>query len=415
MQLQKLYRRVLRFFLRRHPWITLTSLLLLCGVAVEMLARCRETPANFPEAIEFQYSADTLWELKPTFSFERDMGAGMVAYQTNAMGFRARELQAQPVRRVMCAGDSTTWGYGVPFDTMYPELLNQRFGDAVEVFSTGVPGFSLFQCRKQIESKLVGLQPDIITLSSNFNERRYVLDSVHFEDPGQLPHVYRKRVLVEFVCRFSKAFQHGLQGVQALREAYSKKNIPRLDGLRCRVSLSRYREEAERICQLCQTHGIKLILIGKGDSFQNFEKIYQYSQAVNPREQARYLMEARKNSPSGVFGVATVLLLRLLERHPEIDVEIDPEQIASQYHYYWSLHGGFIIEPDWGYRAVLREVAEKYSVPYLDFYDYTHAIDEVASGEESLFIYDDPTHLNKTGHAWMAEALAPLLAGALSE
>jgi hypothetical protein len=158
-----------------------------------------------------------------------------------------------------------------------------------------------------------------------------------------------------------------------------------------------------------------LILIGKGDSFQNFEKIYQYHQAVKPREQARYLLEARKNSPSGVFGVATVLLLRLLERHPDIDVAIDPEQIAYQYHYYWSLHGGFIIEPDWGYRAVLREVAEKYNVPYLDFYDYTRAREAVASGEESLFIYDDPTHLNKTGHILMAEALAPLLAGTLSE
>jgi len=105
-----------------------------------------------------------------------------------------RLRQARPVTerragrvRIVCLGDSVTFGYRVPlvfparpddYDRSarpYPELLEQRLkaahpGHDVEVLNMGVPGYTSRQGRAWLESRIGQLAPDLVILCFGWND-----------------------------------------------------------------------------------------------------------------------------------------------------------------------------------------------------------------------------------------------------
>lgn len=70
-------------------------------------------------------------------------------FSSNTDGFRSREFGPKDpgVIRIVCIGDSSTFGWGVDDDYTYPQLLASRLGwpggPRVEVFNLGIPGFTI--------------------------------------------------------------------------------------------------------------------------------------------------------------------------------------------------------------------------------------------------------------------------------
>ncbi len=92
-------------------------------------------------------------------------------YRINSLGARGPDVL--PARRpgtlrVVCTGDSSTFGLGVPEDRAWPfvlkRLLDAAVGDLVEVevIDSGVPGYTSTQNRVQVERDLLALQPDVV-------------------------------------------------------------------------------------------------------------------------------------------------------------------------------------------------------------------------------------------------------------
>lgn len=48
-------------------------------------------------------------------------------------------------RRVLCLGDSSVWGFGVPWSTAFPQRLEAALTPGVQVIDGGVPGYSSYQ------------------------------------------------------------------------------------------------------------------------------------------------------------------------------------------------------------------------------------------------------------------------------
>jgi lysophospholipase L1-like esterase len=95
---------------------------------------------------------------------------------TNSQGYRGPE--AGPRRpgmpaRVVCLGDSSTYGWGVEPSESYPaqlqELLDERSPAEWEVFNLGVPGYTSFQGRLLLE-RLRELDPDVVVISFGSND-----------------------------------------------------------------------------------------------------------------------------------------------------------------------------------------------------------------------------------------------------
>ncbi len=107
---------------------------------------------------------------------------------TNAQGIRhSRPITAKGPRafRVVCAGDSVTFGYRVPRvyhrrpsdydDLPYPMLLEERLREAnpareVEVIALAVPGYSSHQGLAWLRRELGRLQPDVVTACFGWND-----------------------------------------------------------------------------------------------------------------------------------------------------------------------------------------------------------------------------------------------------
>jgi lysophospholipase L1-like esterase len=91
----------------------------------------------------------------------------------NHYGFRGRDLpEAKPpgTVRVLCLGDSCTFGYGLPVEESYPAQMQKLFdeggGPRVEVINGGIPGTNLYQQLAVLRTKFLRFAPDVVVVWS---------------------------------------------------------------------------------------------------------------------------------------------------------------------------------------------------------------------------------------------------------
>ncbi|HME73606.1 MAG TPA: SGNH/GDSL hydrolase family protein, partial [Myxococcota bacterium] len=80
------------------------------------------------------------------------------------------------VYRVLCVGDSITYGFNVDADDTYPRqldaLLGRRYpGRRFEVINAGVPGWSWIQGRRYLELEGLALRPDVVVIGHGTNDQ----------------------------------------------------------------------------------------------------------------------------------------------------------------------------------------------------------------------------------------------------
>ena len=95
----------------------------------------------------------------------------------NSWGFRDEEFgeRDRSVRRIVCLGDSWTFGANVEQDQTFPAqlegLLNPGRAQArTEVLNLGVMGYSSFQGLKLMRRAALGLEPDVVVLGFGMND-----------------------------------------------------------------------------------------------------------------------------------------------------------------------------------------------------------------------------------------------------
>lgn len=85
--------------------------------------------------------------------------------------------------RILCVGDSYTFGVGAPRDFSYPEqlenMLVKEFGNQIKVINEGKPGWNSSQILKKLPSQIKNYNPNMVILligmndSTNFTESNY--------------------------------------------------------------------------------------------------------------------------------------------------------------------------------------------------------------------------------------------------
>ena len=98
--------------------------------------------------------------------------------RTNSRGFPGRDVPYGPhpgVFRIVCLGDSSTFGWGVESDEAYParleaELRSRHPALPIEVVNLGVCGYSSFQGRILLDREALRYEPDAVTLSYGSND-----------------------------------------------------------------------------------------------------------------------------------------------------------------------------------------------------------------------------------------------------
>ena len=169
---------------KRHSFVVnillFVVILALCFVAGELIVRAlyKDSTVLFPRYhTEAAYGDFTIRKIRPNSRFTHTSVDGSWSFQTNKQGFRNHEdfeyVKPDGKIRIVSIGDSHTQGYECDQDYTYSRVIEKYLRNAgydVEVFNTGVSGFSTSEALVLLENELVKYSPDFVVLGFFAND-----------------------------------------------------------------------------------------------------------------------------------------------------------------------------------------------------------------------------------------------------
>ena len=175
-------KRVLRNILVGGYLLILTLILLEVGVR---LWGYSERYISDPIYMPFEQSKDISYIYKPNLANARAFGLTII--NTDSLGLRAKisgthyGLKLPRQYRIAIAGDSVTFGVGVPrtedtFSPVLEDTLNRKQQPVkVQVFNYGVEAYSVKQMTATLQYRMLAIQPDLVVMAiipADFNLAR---------------------------------------------------------------------------------------------------------------------------------------------------------------------------------------------------------------------------------------------------
>ncbi|HKG48632.1 MAG TPA: SGNH/GDSL hydrolase family protein [Pyrinomonadaceae bacterium] len=225
--------------------------------------------ANPQQSTIFEGDPLLLWRLKPNLDHAY---WDYTVVSTNAQSFRADyAIGAKPAGtfRIVCLGDSVTFGYRVP--PVWPErpkdynpewqpfpmLLEKELRKAnpsrsIEVFPMAVPGYTSHQGSAWLRRDISQLQPDMVIASFGWNDA-----SLSDAPDREAIDTRWSPVAMRWLIDHSQAFAHATHWLRSRNAAkpVTRTPVPR-------VSQVEYIENFNAIVRLSKDHGAAVIVIG---------------------------------------------------------------------------------------------------------------------------------------------------------
>jgi lysophospholipase L1-like esterase len=222
---------------------------------------------------------DEIWDFTPV--------------STNSKGLRYREIGAKAARtiRILCLGDSITFGYRVIARNCYPLILERTLSMCFptrhfEVIPFAVSGYSSFQSYLFLKNEGLALKPDLAIVNSGWNDvyRENCPDAVAFERSAPVSAVQR-------IARKSQLYLRLRSVIVLARDKLRGKDgeKPR------RVSKEEYVRNFCRIRSLARAHGCEAIWLAP--FMQNLTRHPDEAKALQEYREALVAYAARHHVP----------------------------------------------------------------------------------------------------------------------
>ena len=204
------------------------------------------------------------YKFPPNYVLKGANGQGDETASINSQGFRGPDFKiAKPegVFRVMCLGESSTFGYRNRDNETYPFLLERLFAQEklpVEVINAGFPYYNSASILSLLQHEILNDEPDLITLYAGFNDTGWPL---RIGPLGRVSLWFQSHSITYLLLRqqmTSLAFQAELKVI----EKFIPQKLPReeLNKDSERVA-HRYLENIRAIVRTAKSRGIRTILI----------------------------------------------------------------------------------------------------------------------------------------------------------
>ncbi|MCS6860810.1 MAG: GDSL-type esterase/lipase family protein [Abditibacteriales bacterium] len=157
--------------------VALMGIGVLCAIGVcEMALRVKAPPALWPRVTMyefFRYDPLLGWANRPRSagyhkSYEFDH-----LVKINSRGLRDREYsykRRSGVKRILCLGDSFTWGHGVDQSKVFTEVMENELLQGAEVINAAVAGYGTAQQWLWLREEGVKYRPDLVILGFYVND-----------------------------------------------------------------------------------------------------------------------------------------------------------------------------------------------------------------------------------------------------
>jgi len=214
------------------------------------------------------FEADPLlfWKLKPNLP---PTVWNQTLVSTNEQGLRHPGpigAKAPGRRRIICLGDSVTFGFRVPFATAgqptptregqpYPRVLEERLraaGNDVEVVAMAVPGYSSHQGLAWARRDLHRFEPDLVVIAFGWNDASAMPASDHDAMPVGAPYLAARWLLLRS--------QAALRIARALRSHDPVAGLS--PALKARVPQERYVANVRDIVREAMRAGATALVLG---------------------------------------------------------------------------------------------------------------------------------------------------------
>jgi lysophospholipase L1-like esterase len=376
--------------------------LLVCALLLlllEALARIGSTLIqNINESQEpdwYVFSSESGWEPKPGFrgsvyGVHREFDAeGFVSEDTS------RKSAANQVK-VLFLGDSNTFGVTVATEGTFARRLEALMPE-ISTVNLGVPGYSSFQGYQRFMKNGLKVGADIVVISFNFNDRRYVLTAQDVDSPSNFQKVYQQDELVRASRVLRTSYLYRSLQVVFRKLGVTRDNSQatvRLDTLPARVDPRSYRENLVRMVELARSRNmVPVFLLLKDNPAQTdyLKKGIELLDDSQPGRAAEYLKVTEYWQP-WFSTLSRLHLARVYGMQGRTD-EAEKALTAIPTR---SLHGGSPIHLDTEYNTIMKDVAAK------------HAVEVVDAGrvlDQHLSDYVDFCHFNGNGHQRIAHLL----------
>jgi len=189
----------------------------------------------------------------------------------NSLGFRGAEfdaLKAPDVIRILCVGDSYTFGHYVDDASPFPARLGARLekavpGRRIEVINGGANGFTIVDEKLFLQTKGLSLEPDLVILVFSNN------DIQDLARPRPMIEVMRdharlkSRFVIGPALRFLQhtAIFNGMQRAAAWLEVRRRKESVRDASVPVEPLWERYVALLRETRDLLDAHGVRLLLV----------------------------------------------------------------------------------------------------------------------------------------------------------
>jgi hypothetical protein len=112
-----------------------------------------------------------LYEYLPGQIYERGVDVTI-----NSRGLRGPEpVVPKPpgVRRLLTTGDSSVFGFGVPYDGVFSSVAAASLGDNVEPIIGAIPGYSSFQSINLLLMRALETEPDLLVIANLWSDNNF--------------------------------------------------------------------------------------------------------------------------------------------------------------------------------------------------------------------------------------------------
>ncbi len=329
-------------------------------------------------------------------------------------------------QRIVCIGDSCTYGLGVKAREAWParleELLNRNRGyRAYEVINLGLSGQSSQDGLARLRQAALKFEPDLVIASFGHNDkwRSVISDREKARRAGTL--LYRGSVGLSRFLRRSSLFEL-LQAMLAPFQASFRSRFGRME-VRYRVPLHQYRENLAALAWESERSGSKIAFLDlvenpamaaltklgaaaylEGDAAEAFRLLQRLSKipgVYQPRPFHFLALAAARLDREKLAAAAAEKARRFAHVFPYFrELDLPPGRIRVVGH----LDGRILGREDWfdihsRYREAMRQVAKELEIPLVDAWD---------AGLEAADFYDY-CHPVAMGHEKLARLLAPVI------